>query len=54
MRALAVAVLVLLAGCASPYQQALDSPQPVRPEPPMTAADLRALAPYENSRLFPN
>lgn len=54
MKALALAALVLLAGCASPYQQALDSKQPLRPQPPLTAADLRALAPYENSRLFPN
>ncbi|MBC7907650.1 MAG: hypothetical protein H7Y60_13030 [Rhodospirillaceae bacterium] len=54
MRALILAVLVLLAGCASPYQQALDSREPIRPQPPMTAADLRALEPYENSKLFAN
>lgn len=54
MRALILAALVVLAGCASPYQHALDNPQPERLHPPLTAADLRALAPYENSKLFPN
>jgi hypothetical protein len=54
MRALVLAALVLLAGCASPYQHALDNKELERPEAPLTAADMRALAPYENSRLFPN
>lgn len=54
MRALVLATLVVLAGCASPYQHALDNHQPERPQPPLTAADLRALAPYQNSKLFPN
>lgn len=54
MRALVLAALVLLAGCASPYQHALNNSKPERPQPPLTAADLRALTPYQNSRLFPN
>ncbi|MCR6630593.1 MAG: hypothetical protein NVV74_11385 [Magnetospirillum sp.] len=47
------AILALaLAACASPYQHALDSRVLERPEPPMTAADQDALAPYLNSPYF--
>lgn len=54
MRALVMVVLMALAGCASPYRQALESRHVERPFPPVTAADQRALAPYNNSVLFPN
>ncbi|HTH16832.1 MAG TPA: hypothetical protein VL974_09285 [Magnetospirillum sp.] len=41
-----------VAGCTSPYQQALDDPVLQRPDPPPTPADLRAVEPYENSPYF--
>lgn len=44
--------LAALTGCASPYEQALENPVVQRPEPPLTAADMRALAPYEHSPYF--
>jgi len=48
MRGLALMLAaLLLAACASPYSQALNSAQPPRPEPPVTPADQRALAPYD-------
>lgn len=47
MRALAAMLVVLLSGCASPYAPALESAELVRPEPPLTPADERALAPYD-------
>lgn len=50
---LALAAFALgLSGCASPYQHALDNPEMERPEPPMTPADLRAKAPYDESHYF--
>lgn len=51
---IAIAVIVLvLGGCASPYDYALSSPQPVEP-PPWTgrADDLQALLPYDASPWF--
>lgn len=42
----------LLAGCADPYRQALDTWPPERPQAPMTAADRDALAPYLASPYF--
>ncbi|HLO76034.1 MAG TPA: hypothetical protein VK196_06215 [Magnetospirillum sp.] len=50
--AVALAISALAAGCASPYRQALESRDLMRPEPPMTAADQRAIAPYQNSPYF--
>lgn len=48
MRALIlVCVALLLAGCADPYRDALETAELQRPEPPMTPADRRALAPYD-------
>jgi|GEM_PF-2464082 hypothetical protein len=49
---IAVLAAASLAACASPYQQALDSKVLLRPEPMTTAADQRALAPYDNSQYF--
>jgi hypothetical protein len=49
---LAALLVALLAGCASPYQHALDTWPPERPQPPMTAADRDALAPYMATRYF--
>lgn len=51
---LAMAGLLLLAACSSPYQQALDSPTLMRPTPPVTQADARARAPYDSSPHFRN
>lgn len=53
MRALlAMAGVVLLAGCSSPYATALDSPTLMRPEAPITQADARAREPYDKSPYF--
>lgn len=53
MRAVVLAIVLglMLPGCASPYRQALESRELQRPEPPLTAADQRALEPY-NTDLF--
>lgn len=50
--AASLAAAALLSACSSPYQQALDSKVLLRPEPILTAADQRALAPYDNSSYF--
>lgn len=55
MKSLVIALALsagALAGCASPYRQALESPVMMRPEPPLTPADQRALAPYDHSPYF--
>lgn len=49
---IAILVGALLAGCASPYQHALDTWPPERPQPPMTAADQDAVGPYMASPYF--
>lgn len=49
---LAMAGLALLAACAGPYDQALDSRVLMRPQPPMTLADTRARQPYDSSPFF--
>lgn len=49
---LAIAGLMLLTACSSPYQQALESPTLTRPEPPTTMADARARQPYDQSPHF--
>ena len=51
MRALALILALVLTGCASPYGPALESAELQRPQPPMSPADQRALAPY-NTPLF--
>jgi hypothetical protein len=44
---LAAGLAIGLAGCASPYRAALDSPPPSPgPGPSPSAGDLRAMAPY--------
>lgn len=43
---------VSLSACSSPYREALDSKVSVRPAPLYTAADQRALEPYNNSHHF--
>ena len=51
---LAAGLAAGLAGCASPYQAALDSPPPSPgPGSPPTAGDLRALAPYQSAPALP-
>lgn len=54
MKALALLMLLAVAGCTSPYQQALDNPQLEGSQPPMNSADLEALGPYRQSRDFPD
>lgn len=49
---LAMAGLVLLAGCSAPYATALDSPTAMRPQAPITQADARAREPYDHSPHF--
>lgn len=49
---LAMMGVALLAACAGPYDQALDSRVLMRPQPPMTVADLRAREPYDSSPYF--
>lgn len=49
---LATAGMALLAACAGPYDQALDSPVLMRPQPPVTLADTRAREPYDSSPFF--
>lgn len=41
-----------LAGCAGPYHPQIENRVLERPEPPVTPADQRALAPYLNSPYF--
>lgn len=50
--AAAVAAAIGLAGCAGPYDQALENPVLERPAQPFTPADQRALAPYLNAPYF--
>lgn len=52
--ALCVIAPLALTGCADPYRDALESPTLARPEAPLTTADQRALAPYDNSPYFHN
>lgn len=47
-----LALVAGLAACAGPYDHALNSRELERPDPPLTTADLRALAPYLNSPYF--
>lgn len=49
---LAMAGVALLAACASPYEQALESKLVIRPKPPVTQADARAREPYDKSPYF--
>ena len=51
---LAMAGVALLAACAGPYKQALDSRVLMRPQPPIIQADLRARDPYDKSAFFKN
>lgn len=50
--ALAVGLAGLAAGCAGPYHPQIESRVLERPEPPLTPADQRALAPYFNAPYF--
>ncbi|MGE5476271.1 MAG: hypothetical protein ACM3Q1_06425 [Bacteroidales bacterium] len=52
VRLLAAAAVLACAACASPYRQALESRELQRPDPPLTAADQRALAPYAAAPYF--
>jgi hypothetical protein len=54
MKYLLIAALAAasLSACSSPYQEALDSNTLKRPAPLYTAADQRALEPYNNSHYF--
>ncbi|CAA7613623.1 hypothetical protein [Magnetospirillum sp. UT-4] len=49
---LAMAAVVALAACSAPYETALDSRTLMRPEPPVTKADLAARTPYDSSTFF--
>lgn len=51
-RLMLVVILAGLAGCAGPYDTALDSRELQRPEPAPTEADQQALAPYLDSPYF--
>lgn len=52
MRLLVVLATLALASCAGPYHPEIESRVLQRPEPPLTAADQRALAPYTTSAYF--
>ena len=52
LRLAGLAMAAGLAGCASPYQHALENPRLERPEPPMNASDQQALEPYQNAPWF--